>query len=98
MRRQERVGTKYDSELDESLDANQRDIADELLTPHSTRLNEYIGSSKKIVSSVPAYEQCKLVAVSSGIGPTRSRRTARATWTRPLTRVSEVDDEQLRCR
>ena len=56
MRRQERVGTKYDSELDESLDANQRDIADELLTPHSTRLNEYIGSSKKIVSSVPAYE------------------------------------------
>lgn len=57
MRRSQRTGTKYDPALDKMLDANQRDIVDELITPHSTRLNEMIGSSKKIVCSVPAYIQ-----------------------------------------
>lgn len=55
MRRSQRVGTKYDPALDSALDANQADMVDELTTPHSARLNEMIGSSKKIVSSIPAY-------------------------------------------
>ena len=45
MRRQERVGTKYETELDNYLDQNQKDLVDELTTPHSTRIAEYIGSS-----------------------------------------------------
>jgi hypothetical protein len=55
MRRSQRVGTKYDPELDNYLDQNQKDLVDELITPHSYKLNEMLGSQHKIVSSVPAY-------------------------------------------
>jgi len=55
MRKSQRVGTKYDPELDNYLDQNQKDLVDELITPHSYQLREMIGSQKKICSSVPAY-------------------------------------------
>ena len=55
MRRSQRVGTKYEPELDNYLDQNQNDLVDELITPHSYQLNEMLGSQHKIVSSVPAY-------------------------------------------
>lgn len=57
MRRKQMDGTNYEPALDAALVANQADMVDELTTPHSTRLNEMIGSSKKIVCSVPAYNQ-----------------------------------------
>jgi hypothetical protein len=53
MRRQQRVGTKYESGLDAQLDHNQMELVDELITPH-VRLPEKLGGGK-IVSSVPAY-------------------------------------------
>jgi len=56
MRKKQVAGTKYDPEVDAALDRNQKALADELTTPHSTRLNEMIGSQKKIVASYPAYE------------------------------------------
>lgn len=53
MRKSQRVGTKYDPEVDRALDANQNDIIDELITPH-TRLPEMLGAKHKIVCSYPA--------------------------------------------
>lgn len=55
MRRSQKVGTKYEPELDNYLDQNQKDLVDALITPHSYQLNEMLGSSHKICSSVPAY-------------------------------------------
>lgn len=54
MRRQQRIGTKYVSELDNYLDQNQKDLVDQLITPHSTKLNEVLGVGHKICSKVPA--------------------------------------------
>lgn len=56
MRKSQKVGTKYDADVDAALDRNQKALADELITPHSTRLNEMIASPHKIVSSYPAHE------------------------------------------
>ena len=56
MRKSERVGTKYDPRLDAAIDSNQQDLVDEVTTPHSYQLNEMLGSSHKICSSVPAYQ------------------------------------------
>lgn len=56
MRKSQKVGTKYDPKLDASLDRNQKAMADELTTPHSTRLNEMLGAKHQIVASYPAYE------------------------------------------
>jgi hypothetical protein len=56
MRKQQRVGTKYDSRLDAAIDANQQDLVDEVTTPHSYQLDEWVCcGGHKICSSVPAY-------------------------------------------
>jgi hypothetical protein len=55
MRRSQKVGTKYDPQVDAALDKNQNDLVDELITPHSTKLNEMLGCSHKIVASYPAH-------------------------------------------
>jgi hypothetical protein len=54
MRKKQYVGSNYDTRLETSIDRSQIDLVDELTTPHSYKLNEYIGSSRKIVSTVPA--------------------------------------------
>lgn len=53
MRRKQMAGTKYMPGLDAKLDANQDDLVNELLTPH-TRIPETLGGAK-IRSTVPAY-------------------------------------------
>lgn len=57
MRMREPVGTKYDQDLDNRIDANQQDLVDEVTTPHSYKLPEFVtgGGVHKICSSVPAY-------------------------------------------
>lgn len=57
MRRAQRVGTKYDGRLDAAIDANQQDLVDEVTTPHSYKLDEFVtgGGVSKICSTVPAY-------------------------------------------
>jgi hypothetical protein len=54
MRRRQPVGTKYDADLDNTLDANQNDIVDTLITPH-VKLNEMRGAQHKITASYPAH-------------------------------------------
>jgi hypothetical protein len=56
MRRKQVDGTDYVPELENKLDTNQVDLVDELITPHSTKLNEILGASHRIVSKIPAYE------------------------------------------
>lgn len=56
MRKREMVGTKYMPQLDHKLDANQNDIVDDLITPHSTRLTEMLGPQHRITCTVPAHE------------------------------------------
>jgi hypothetical protein len=56
MRKQQRVGTKYDGRLDAAIDANQQDLVDEVTKPHSYQLDEWVCcGGHKICSSVPAY-------------------------------------------
>lgn len=55
MRKSQKVGTKYEPDVDKALDRNQASLVDELTTPH-TRINEMLGAKHKIVSSVPAHE------------------------------------------
>jgi hypothetical protein len=54
MRKKERVGSRYVPELQGRLTANQHDLADELTTPHSYKITEYIANNHKIISRVPA--------------------------------------------
>jgi hypothetical protein len=42
-------------DLDSALKDNQRSIVDDLLVPHSTRLDEIIGPAHRIVASYPAH-------------------------------------------
>ena len=57
MRKAEHVGTKYDTSLDSAIDKNQQDMVDEVTTPHSYKLDEFVtgGGVHKICASVPAY-------------------------------------------
>lgn len=55
MRRAQRVGTKYDGDLDDKLNANQNALVDGLTTPH-VRLPERLGAKHKIVAAYPAHE------------------------------------------
>lgn len=55
MRRSQKVGTKYDGRLDAVLDNNQDSLVNELITPHSYKLNETLGAKHKIVASYPAH-------------------------------------------
>ena len=55
MRKKQRSGTKYIPELDQKLDANQADMVDTLIHPHSYRLTEMLGPQHRITSVVPAY-------------------------------------------
>lgn len=56
MRKREQDGTRYEPAMERALDANQKSMVDEVITPHSTRLNEMLGAQHRITSVVPAYE------------------------------------------
>jgi hypothetical protein len=56
VRRKQVDGTNYDPDVDRQLNANQHDIVSELITPHSTRLNEMLGAQHRITSVVAAHE------------------------------------------
>lgn len=56
MRRKNVAGYKYDKDLNAQIDANQKDIVDELIHPHSTRLDEIIGPCFQIRSKIPAQD------------------------------------------
>jgi hypothetical protein len=54
-RRKQPVGTKYDSQLDHALDANQDALVDLVVTPH-VRLPEFnCSASHKITAKVAGY-------------------------------------------
>ena len=56
MRKQNRVGTKYDDRLDAAIDSNQQDLVDLVTQPHSYQLDEWVCcGGHKICASVPAY-------------------------------------------
>ena len=50
MRRSQKVGTKYDPQVDAALDRNQASIVDELTTPH-VRIPENLEGGHKICAS-----------------------------------------------
>jgi hypothetical protein len=56
VRKHEDNGDRYMPKLSDQADRNQKDLVDDLITPHSTQLSEMIASPHKIVSSIPAYE------------------------------------------
>ena len=57
MRKSQRVGTKYDPDLDRKLDANQQDMVDEVTHPHSYQLDEWVCcAGHKICASYPSYQ------------------------------------------
>lgn len=66
MRRSQKVGTKYDAALDRKLDNNQDAMVDELITPHSTRLNEILGPKHQIVASYAAHHDPQMPVRSKG--------------------------------
>lgn len=55
MDRKQPAGTKLMPEMDRKLDANQSALVDELITPHSTKLNEILGCQHKITANYPAH-------------------------------------------
>lgn len=54
MRKKERTGSRYLPGLQDRLNAQQVDMADELTTPHSYKIAEFVDAGHKIVSTVPA--------------------------------------------
>ena len=56
MRKSEKVGTKYDSDLDAKIDANQQSLVDDLTHPHSYKLDEDVHPAHKICASYPNYQ------------------------------------------
>jgi hypothetical protein len=56
MRRKQVAGSKYMPGLDKALDNNQDSLVDELITPHSTRLNEMLGCQHRITAKYPAHQ------------------------------------------
>lgn len=61
MRRNQRVGTKYDASLDDKLDANQTDLVNTLLTPREPYLGETRGATQRIVCSYPVIQETQPV-------------------------------------
>lgn len=55
MRKREQDGTRYTPDLERKLDANQKDMVDEVITPHSYQLTEMLGAQHRITSKVAAY-------------------------------------------
>jgi hypothetical protein len=57
MRKTEANGVNYMGPLADAVDHNQHEIVDDLITPHSTQLNEILGPQHRITSKVPAYNE-----------------------------------------
>jgi hypothetical protein len=55
MRKRQVDGTNYLPDLEKKLDHNQQEMVDEVITPHSTKLNEMIDAQHKITASYPAH-------------------------------------------
>lgn len=66
MRRRQVDGTDYLPDLEKKLDQNQREMVDEVITPHSTKLNEVLGANHKITASYPAHTDPQMPIRGSG--------------------------------